>query len=152
MGKVLRDFGKLPESLYYTNKAYTIYQHTEGDISIETQDILKLMSELQMRTGDFQSAVKNYQFLLGQHLLKLSPTHIEVFFDHKNLGICLLNLVEYDQAAYHLRQSLSIATLIFSGLDNDDDLEMAGAQERLKAEKDNDQYSAVNLCLGFVEA
>ena len=100
---------------------------------------------VQIKLGFYNQALNKYEFSLTQHQYYLSKTHIEVFIDHKYIGLCNYHLNQYEDALKHYQACYDIADKIFIVTQDEDLNELVDKDSVFKSlDAEKEQYSFIN--------
>lgn len=101
--------GKHIQALYYFEKAQSIYSMLLGDSDSKSLECSKDIGLALVNTNQHRQALENFRYLLIIHQRMYAPSHIEIFHDQKQIGLCHLALKNYKDSLFSLEKAFKIA-------------------------------------------
>ncbi|TNV86290.1 hypothetical protein FGO68_gene727 [Halteria grandinella] len=151
---------KQAQSLF--EKVQSTYQVEFSDGNPRNLDLSKKLGRVMIKNQEYRNALRGLQYLVIQHELmhgKNNP-HLDLYEDHKLLGICFQSIGDLSTALHQFEQSLKICKQLFIGIQR-----LEGSSEvsshrgsRIRdsdsvygsIDKEFSEYSTINYRLGTV--
>ena len=108
LGYTLLELGQFDEAMAQFEQAYEVSRKLLGDAHPRTIDGLSELANLNIRTGDYALAERQYRTIIDNRLASFGRMNVETAAAYNHWGLSFLNLGQYPEAERALKESLEI--------------------------------------------